>query len=181
MPYKYYPPVYVTINGKEVEMKNSYGWYSAEYIQTMNIPRCNIDVERKPNWYSATQCKKIKMPVTENETPVAAAIRETKEEAGIIVNELDLIPYGLVKRKEKSNIQGVFVQDNYYYLVNNYKLSNEQKLDDYEKEEGYTLAFVEPLHAITINRTHSHGDTNQNMLERDAKVLELLIDEGYLK
>lgn len=119
--------------------------------------------------------------IEENETPVAAAIRETKEEAGIIVNELDLIPYGLVKRKEKSNIQGVFVQDNYYYLVNNYKLSNEQKLDDYEKEEGYTLAFVEPLHAITINRTHSHGDTNQNMLERDAKVLELLIDEGYLK
>ena len=119
--------------------------------------------------------------IEENETPVAAAIRETKEEAGIIVNEQDLIPYGLVKRKEKSNIQGVFVQDNYYYLVNNYKLSYEQKLDDYEKEEGYTLCFVEPLHAITINRTHSHGDTNQNMLERDAKVLELLIDEGYLK
>lgn len=119
--------------------------------------------------------------IEENETPVAAAIRETKEEAGIIVNELDLIPYGLVKRKEKSSIQGVFVQDNYYYLVNNYKLSNEQKLDDYEKEEGYTFSFVEPLHAITINRTHSHGDTNQNMLERDAKVLELLIDEGYLK
>ena len=119
--------------------------------------------------------------IEENETPVAAAIRETKEEAGIIVNERDLIPYGLVKRKEKSNIQGVFVQDNYYYLVNNYKLSYEQKLDDYEKEEGYTLSFVEPLYAITINRTHSHGDTNQNMLERDAKVLELLIDEGYLK
>ena len=119
--------------------------------------------------------------IEENETPVAAAIRETKEEAGIIVNERDLIPYGLVKRKEKSNIQGVFVQDNYYYLVNNYKLSYEQKLDDYEKDEGYTLSFVEPLHAITVNRTHSHGDTNQNMLERDAKVLELLIDEGYLK
>ena len=73
MPYKYYPPVYVTINGKEVEMKNSYGWYSAEYIQAMNIPRCNIDIVRKPNWYSATQCKKIKMPVTEGEKPVAAS------------------------------------------------------------------------------------------------------------
>ena len=73
MAYRQYEMVYTEINGKRIIMKNSYGWYDAEYIKAMNIPRCNIDITRKPNWYSATQCKKIKMPVTEGEKPVAAS------------------------------------------------------------------------------------------------------------
>ena len=73
MAYKQYPQVYITINEQTILMKNSYGWYTAEYIQTMNIPRCDSDTTRKSNWYSATQCKKIKLPATEDEKPVAAS------------------------------------------------------------------------------------------------------------
>lgn len=73
MAYRKYKPVYITINGKEILIKNHYGWYTAEYVKAMNIPRCKIDVKREDNWYSATQCKKIKMPVVEGEKPVAAS------------------------------------------------------------------------------------------------------------
>lgn len=73
MAHRHYEEVYTIVNGKEVLMKNHYGWYSAEYIEAMKLPRCLIDVERKPNWYSSTQCKKIKMPVQEGEQPVACS------------------------------------------------------------------------------------------------------------
>ena len=48
MAYKQYPQVYITINEQTILMKNSYGWYTAEYIKIMNIPRCDIDTTRKP-------------------------------------------------------------------------------------------------------------------------------------
>ena len=50
MAYKQYPQVYITINEQTILMKNSYGWYTAEYIQTMNIPRCDSDTTRKSNY-----------------------------------------------------------------------------------------------------------------------------------
>ena len=37
MAYKQYPQVYITINEQTILMKNSYGWYTAEYIKIMNM------------------------------------------------------------------------------------------------------------------------------------------------
>ena len=54
-----------------------------------------------------------------------------------------------------------------------------QHLDDYEAEEHFTLEFVAPGAAIQTNRLPDHGPKDQNMLEREAKVLEILIREGY--
>lgn len=64
---------YIEVDGKKIYIKNSYGWYSAEYVKAMKIPRCKIDIQRKDNWYSATQCKKIKMPISIGEKPVACS------------------------------------------------------------------------------------------------------------
>ena len=55
-----------------------------------------------------------------------------------------------------------------------------QKLDDYEARERFTLEFVEAEHAIDVNRNRAHGPKNQTMLEREARVLEMLREEGYL-
>ena len=38
---------------------------------------------------------------------------------------------------------------------------------------------VTPEHAIHINRHRSHGPKDQHMLEREALVLERLMQEGY--
>ena len=55
----------------------------------------------------------------------------------------------------------------------------QQNLDNYEADEGFTLEFLEPQLAIKVNRTTILDDFSQIMLEREALVLELLIQEGY--
>ena len=53
-------------------------------------------------------------------------------------------------------------------------------MDDYEQEERFTLEFVEPKQAIEVNRDRDHGPKDQAMIEREARVLEMLIAEGWI-
>ena len=53
-----------------------------------------------------------------------------------------------------------------------------QKLDDYEAEERFTLEYIDPKKAIETNRKDDHGPKDSVMLEREARVLEMLIAEG---
>lgn len=117
------------------------------------------------------------------ESPVDALLREVREEAGLVVLPNSIREYGLVHRAQKSDSrEGMFVQDNYYYLCEAEETPTAQDLDDYEREEGYTLEWVMPQAAISANRTHPHGVDffSQAMLEREARVLELLQEEGFL-
>lgn len=54
-----------------------------------------------------------------------------------------------------------------------------QDLDDYEADEKFTLEYVEPDRAVFINRNKDHGPKDRNMIEREARVLEILKEEGY--
>lgn len=119
------------------------------------------------------------MEAGENQTDTL--IREVAEEAGLAVVPETIREYGLVHRVAKSDrIDGIFVQDNYYYLCEAADGTLPQKLDDYEREEGFTLMFVTPELAISANRTPDHGPKEQQMLEREALVLERLMEEGFL-
>ena len=73
------------------------------------------------------------------------------------------------------------IQDNYYYLCDVEEKVGSQKLDDYEAEERFTLEYVDPAHAIRINREVDHGPKDQIMLEREARVLEMMIQEGIIQ
>lgn len=119
--------------------------------------------------------------IEENESRENALIRETREEAGLIVIPESVQEYGLVRRIQKSDREDAdyFLQHNYYYLCEVEESVRSQNLDDYEAEEGFRLEYVEPDRAIHINRTVSHGPKDQMMLEREARVLELLKQEGY--
>ncbi len=110
-------------------------------------------------------------------------IRETEEEAGLVIVPESIQEFGYVHRVEKSDHMDAdyFVQDNFYYLCEVQKAKTSQKLDDYEADEHFTLEWVEPDKAIVVNRTVDHGPKEQNMLEREARVLEILKAEGYLK
>ncbi len=121
--------------------------------------------------------------IEEGESKEEALIRETKEESGLTVIPASIKPYGYVHRIQKSTVgpEDYFVQDNFYYLCETEDTLTSQKLDDYESEEHFTLEYKNPLDVIEVNRNKDHGPKDQNMIEREAKVLELLIKGGYFK
>ena len=86
-----------------------------------------------------------------------------------------------VYRIQKGKHEAVFAQENYYYICDAASEVVPQQLDDYEAKEQFTLEFVSPQTAIAVNRNEEHGPTDQIMLEREAHVLELLIQDGHLK
>lgn len=119
--------------------------------------------------------------IEEGETKLEALAREVKEEAGLILIPNTIQEYGLVHRVQKGRQEAMFIQDNYYYLCQTAPVALPQSLDDYEADEQFTLEFVDPRHAIAANREHDHDLKDPIMCEREAKVLELLIQEGYFK
>jgi len=115
------------------------------------------------------------------ETREEAMIRETAEEAGLRVIPESIREFGYVHRIQKSDFPDtdLFIQDNFYYLCDVQPEAGRQSLDDYEADEHFTLEWVAAGTAIDVNRHADHGSTDQNMLEREARVLEILREEGY--
>lgn len=109
-----------------------------------------------------------------------ALVREVLEETGLCVIRNSIQEYGQVHRVQKGTKEDIFIQDNYYFLCCVKEDLEQQSLDKYEAEEGFTLEFLEPHLAIDVNR-ETILDDNQAMLEREARVLELLIQEGYFE
>ncbi|MBR1747014.1 MAG: NUDIX domain-containing protein [Clostridia bacterium] len=112
------------------------------------------------------------------EDHVTTLCREVREEVGLVVKKDSIRPFGRVLRKEKRG-EVVLVQQNYYYLCEAEEGRVECDFDDYEREEGFTLEWVDPKYAILTNRTKEHGKKSPYMIERESKVLEILIEEGY--
>ncbi len=121
--------------------------------------------------------------IENGEDPIAAMIRETKEEAGLVVLPTSVKPYGYVHRAQRSdsNPNEVFLQDNFYYLCETDADTVAQELDGYEAKEQYTLEWVDPRLAIRKNRSVKESPYNRMMFEREARVLELLMEEGYFE
>ena len=119
--------------------------------------------------------------IEDGEDPVEAMIRETREEAGLLVKPETIREYGYVHRIQKSDRDPseCFVQDSYYYLCEAEPNAICQHLDAYEAEEAYTLEYVRPLTAIQKNRSAVGNPYNPIMFAREARVLELLISEDF--
>ncbi len=116
-----------------------------------------------------------------HENHTEALIRETIEEVGLAIVPSSIREYGYVHRIQKGVKEDVFIQDNFYYICEAEKTAVSQNLDDYEMEENFTLEYVDAITAINVNRNKNHGPKDENMIEREAKVLELLIKDGLLK
>ena len=121
--------------------------------------------------------------IEQGEDPTEAMIRETREEGGLVVIPETIREYGYVHRIQKSDSDPteVFIQDNYYFLCDAMNTVVSQDLDGYEARETYTLEFVDPHLAIRKNLRDIQGPYNRMMFEREARVLKMLIEEGYLK
>ena len=121
--------------------------------------------------------------IRNGEDPADAMIRETLEEAGLVVIPASIREYGCVHRiqRDAHDENRCFIQDNFYYLAKVKPQTENQNLDDYEADERFTLEFVDPKKAIETNRNAGHGPKDQMMIEREARVLELLIKEGLFE
>lgn len=121
--------------------------------------------------------------IEDNESPVDAMIRETREESGLVILPDTVKEYGYVHRIQKSSLDETecFIQNNYYYLCESADESVSQELDSYEAEEGFVLEYVEPDAAIKKNRHVAPCPYSQMMFEREARVLELLTAEGLFE
>lgn len=114
------------------------------------------------------------------ETMEEALIREVAEESGLQVLPHTIREYGLVHRVQKNSPTEIFVQDNYYFLCDVADEVQAQMLSDYEADAGFTLAFVDPIHGIRTNRKVDQSLNGRLSLEREARVLEYLIQEGIV-
>ena len=153
---------------------------------TRNLARSIIIRDSKVAMVHSLKYDYYKFPgggIENDENPVAAMIRETREEAGLVVIPESVKEYGYVHRIQSSDtdVSECFVQDNYYYLCEAMDELTSQRLDDYEAQESYSLEYVEPLTAINKNYNVKNSPYNQLMFEREARVLEILIAEGVLK
>ena len=116
-----------------------------------------------------------------DESPDECMLREVKEETGLCVIPDSIREFGNVLRLQKGNEGShiIFVQENYYYLCEVEKGIGEQNLDPYELEAGFELRYVTMEEAIQENAAfHSDDLFEQLMIDRDRKVLELLVRSG---
>ena len=120
--------------------------------------------------------------IESGEDPITAMMRETREEAGLVVKPETVTEYGYVHRMQRSDmdVTECFIQDNYYYLCQAEDETVAQCLDHYEAQENFVLEYVLPHIAIMKNRSISRSPYNPMMFEREAKVIEMLISEGLL-
>lgn len=117
------------------------------------------------------------------ESRTDALIREVREETGLVVLPESIKPYGFVHRIERGDTEDIFVQDNYYYFCQTLPEPLPPVLDDYEAQERHVLEYVPPDAAIAANRTKENDRDckYKNLLEREARVLELLMAEGKFR
>ena len=118
--------------------------------------------------------------IEEGESPLEAMIREVREESGLVVLPETIREFGNAHRRSVTERGGLFIQDNYYFTCACDENIREQILDDYESDEGFSLEFVTPEYAIEKNRTADYGKM-PFMLERESRVLQMLISEAYFE
>ena len=108
--------------------------------------------------------------------------REVREEAGRAVIPESVREYGLVRRLEKGHREAVFEQENYYFFCEAEDAVLPLALDDYETEDGFSPEVIAPAEAAAANRAFLAGEAPEKCrreAERELRVLELLIEDGY--
>lgn len=108
------------------------------------------------------------------ETMEQTLIRETMEETGLKIIPESIREFGYTQevRRDKYD-KAIFDHYSYYFFAEVCESVEEQKLDKYEKEEGYKLCWVTPEQAIEANNKMSKKSIASHSI-RDNKIFALL-------
>ena len=115
--------------------------------------------------------------IKENEDMKNALIREVREEVGLKVIPDSIREFGSVMRRQKSSYSPdtIFEQENFYFFCDIRHQILQQDLDDYEKEAGFSLRFVDIDDAIKANRDYRSDDSfDEIMIKREMRVLQMV-------
>ena len=122
--------------------------------------------------------------IEDGESYEETLVREVREESGLVVKKDSIKEFGYVRRVEKGKIEDIFIQENFYYLCDVEESVQMQELDDYEEEERFTLEYVIPEYAISVNENADHGEKVQSqtfsgMILRENRVLQIIKKEVF--
>ena len=114
--------------------------------------------------------------VEEGENLEDALVREIKEESGYEVIKDSIEPFGkvTVRHKDDYDEKNVFEQENYYFFCRVSEDSGNVKLDDYEREEGFTAEWQEPFPMHYHNRYCRMIPENEGMIRRETMMLDIV-------
>jgi 8-oxo-dGTP pyrophosphatase MutT (NUDIX family) len=111
--------------------------------------------------------------IENEETHIEALVRETKEEAGLIVKPQSVKEFGMITEIRKDiYIEGIYEQREFYYLCDIEDEILEQSLTQSEKDAGYQLSFVTFDEAIAKNELELQ--IGKIYTEAETYVLKLL-------
>ncbi|MGN1399256.1 MAG: NUDIX domain-containing protein [Erysipelotrichaceae bacterium] len=161
-------------------------YQNCSYSLTRNCARSIIIKDNKLAMIHSQKYNFYKFPgggIEDNETAVEACIRETREEAGLIIKPNSIKEYGLVFRILKSikDEKQCYIQNNYYFLCDIEQEGILPKLEPYEQAEKDILEYVDAQTVIVANNRVEKSPYDITILQREAKVVELLLQEGLLK
>lgn len=118
--------------------------------------------------------------IEKNEDKKTALIREVLEETGLVVIPETIKEFGMVHRIQKGDYEDVFIQDNYYYFCDVEEKVRVQKLDDYEKDEKFTLEYVTARQVLCTNKACDCAEADKIMIKRENRIIDILVREGFI-
>ena len=116
------------------------------------------------------------------ETPQQALIREVAEETGQVVVPESVREYGIVIRRQQDSRdpEGIFEQENYYYLCDVTGSTVPRKPDAHEIEEGAGPVWVDSLASPVRRNRKAYGRIGEPFIEREMRVMDR-VDEDLRK
>lgn len=115
--------------------------------------------------------------IAPGESHEQALIRETLEESGLDVIPETIRPFGITQEIRASQIaaETIFDHTSYFYFADAEGPAHGQVLEDYEKDLGYVLEWVDPHTAAQVNFSLSPKyEHKSKFLLREAEILERL-------
>ncbi len=116
------------------------------------------------------------------ETPQQALIREVAEETGQVVVPESVREYGIVIRRQQDSKdpEGIFEQENYYYLCDVTGSTVPRKPDAHEIEDGAGPVWVDSLASPVRRNRKAYGRIGEPFIEREMRVMDR-VDEDLRK
>ncbi len=113
--------------------------------------------------------------IEDGESNISALIREAREEGGLNIIPETIKAFGKIREIRKSTFyeNTIFDHTSYYYFAEITDQISAQELDNYEKELGYRLIYMDLNEAYQVN--YELGKKyHSTFIFREAKILELL-------